>query len=437
MIANNPDMPYPETNWFIDILRASNDHENLVHISRRNDMILEKNNYDQHALLNKTVLITGGGGGIGLEASRAFAYMGAKVIIAEIDADRGKQAQEQISKENLNGSVDFFHIDISDEKQIDKLYEYVMDKYTQLDVLINNAAVVPMGAIEEVSTSDWDLSYAVNLRAPVLLTKKFLFSMRSTGGVIVFVPSAAPTAYMSAYEIFKTAQVEFCNTLCEEIDGTDIIAYSIAPGFVKTSTAVKAVGIVADALKITTEDFYKSLEEVIVDAEIAGVGYAVSVVNAKQYNGKEVMSYQVLLESGLVGGNKEKSNSTQSNIDFDKLSFLFKNISDVFFDQYQNWQKKKLFQKQFIMSDFKKQMGLPAESFKVQIETLQSQIYNKEWSDFLASRDMFIKWRCFYEHQIKQLQGYEKNTMQLASDTELLNSWIETIREIISELSKT
>lgn len=400
-------------------------------------MILEKNNYDQHALLNKTVLITGGGGGIGLEASRAFAYMGAKVIIAEIDADRGKQAQELISKENLNGSVDFFHIDISDEKQIDKLYEYVMDKYTQLDVLINNAAVVPMGAIEEVSTSDWDLSYAVNLRAPVLLTKKFLFSMRSTGGVIVFVPSAAPTAYMSAYEIFKTAQVEFCNTLCEEIDGTDIIAYSIAPGFVKTSTAVKAVGIVADALKITTEDFYKSLEEVIVDAEIAGVGYAVSVVNAKQYNGKEVMSYQVLLESGLVGGNKEKSNSTQSNIDFDKLSFLFKNISDVFFDQYQNWQKKKLFQKQFIMSDFKKQMGLPAESFKVQIETLQSQIYNKEWSDFLASRDMFIKWRCFYEHQIKQLQGYEKNTMQLASDTELLNSWIETIREIISELSKT
>lgn len=58
-------------------------------------MILEKNNYDKNALQNQIVLITGGGGGIGIEASRAFAYMGAHVIIAEIDADRGKQAQKR------------------------------------------------------------------------------------------------------------------------------------------------------------------------------------------------------------------------------------------------------------------------------------------------------------------------------------------------------
>jgi len=397
-------------------------------------MILEKNNYDKNALQNKIVLITGGGGGIGIEASRAFAYMGAHVIIAEIDADRGMQAQKLINEENHNGTVDFFQIDITDEKQINKLYEYIMDKYTRLDVLINNAAIVPMGAIDTVSISDWDLSYAVNLRAPVLLTKKFISSMRDTGGIIVFVPSAAPTPYMSAYEIFKTAQVEFCNTLCEEIDGTGIIAYSIAPGFVKTDTAVKAVEIVATSLGITTEDFYKSLEELITDAEIAGVGYAVSVVKAKQYNGKEIMSYQVLMESGLISGGKEKSNSTQTQVDFDNLSFLFKSIADVFFDQYQNWQKKKLFQKQFILSDFKKQMGLPAESFKIQIETLQGQIHNNEWGNFLDSKKMFIKWRCFYEHQIKLLQGYEKNAAQLASDTKLLNSWIENLQEIIKKL---
>ncbi len=398
-------------------------------------MILEKNNYDKNALQNKIVLITGGGGGIGIEASRAFTYMGAHVIIAEIDVERGKQAQKLINEESLNGTVDFFQIDITDEKQINKLYEYIIDKYTRLDVLINNAAVVPMGAIDAVSISDWDLSYAVNLRAPVLLTKKFLPSMRDTGGIIVFVPSAAPTPYMSAYEIFKTAQVELCNTLSEEIDGTGIIAYSIAPGFVKTDTAVKAVEIVASSLGITTEDFYKSLEELITDVEIAGVGYAVSVVKAEQYNGKEIMSYQVLMESGLISGGKEKLNSTQTQVDFDHLSLLFKRIADVFFDQYQNWQKKKLFQKQFILSDFKKQMGLPAESFKIQLEALQGQIHNKEWGNFLGSKEMFIKWQCFYEHQIKLLQGYEKNAVQLASDTKLLNSWIGTLQEIIGELS--
>lgn len=397
-------------------------------------MILEKNNYDKNALLNKTVLITGGGGGIGFEASRAFSYMGAHVIIAEIDTDRGKQAQKLINDEHNNGNADFFQIDISDEKQIDKLYEYIMTKYGRLDVLINNAAVVPMGAIETVRISDWDLSYAVNLRAPILLTQKFLSSMKKTGGIIVFVPSGNTNPYMSAYEIFKTAQVEFCNTLCEEIEGTGIIAYSIAPGFVKTDTAVKAVEIVASSLGITTEDFYKSLEEFITDAELAGVGYAVSVVNAKQYHGKEIMSSQVLMESGLISDNKEKSNCTQTQVDLDNLSLLFTSIADVFFDQYQNWQKKKLFQKQFIFSDFKKQMGMPAESFKIQIETLQGQIHNNEWGSFWDSKEMFIKWRCFYEHQIKLLQSYEKNAAQLASDTKLLNSWIEKLQEIIKIL---
>ena len=397
-------------------------------------MILETNNYDKNALLSKTVLITGGGGGIGIEASRAFAYMGAHVIIAEIDADRGRQAEKLINEANLNGTAEFYQIDITDEKQIDNLFEYITSKYTQLDVLINNAAVVPMGAIHAVPISDWDLSYAVNLRAPVLLTQKFISTRRGTGGVVVFVPSAAPTAYMSAYELFKTAQVELCNTLCEEIDGTGIIAYSIAPGFVKTDTAVKAVEIVAASLGITTGEFYESLEELITDAEIAGVGYAVSVVKAQQYNGKEIMSYQVLMENGLVGGGEGKTNRTQAPVDYDNLLLLFKSSTDVFLDQYQNWQKKNLFQKQFILSDFKKQMGMPAESFKIQIEVLQGQLRNNEWGSFLDSKELFIKWRCFYEHQMKLLQGYEKNAEQLESDTKLLNSWIANLQRIINML---
>jgi len=196
-------------------------------------MLLEKNNYSKKALLNKTVLITGGGGGIGFEASRAFSYMGANVIIAEIDTAKGSRAQKLINDEFGNENAAFYHIDISDEKQIDKLYEYISSKYTQLDIIINNAAVVPMGAIDVVPISDWDLSYAVNLRAPVLLIQKFLPSMKNSGGIIVFNPSASVAGYMSAYEIFKSAQVELCNTLAEE----NPIIYSVAPGFVKTDTA--------------------------------------------------------------------------------------------------------------------------------------------------------------------------------------------------------
>jgi len=84
------------------------------------------------ALLNKTVLVTGGGGGIGYEASRAFSYMGANVIIGEIDAAKGTKAQKLINEGWGNENADFFQIDISNVKQIDKLYEYISNKYAHV-----------------------------------------------------------------------------------------------------------------------------------------------------------------------------------------------------------------------------------------------------------------------------------------------------------------
>lgn len=395
-------------------------------------MILENNNYSREALLNKTVLITGGGGGIGFEATRAFSYMGAKVIVAEIDADKGMRAQRLINNAFCNDNVDFYQIDIADEKQIDELYGYISSKYTRLDVIIHNAALVPMGAIDAVPITDWDKSYAVNLRAPVLITQKFLPSMRNTGGIIVFNPSN-PGAYMSAYEIFKTAQVELYTALAEEIAGAPIIAYGITPGFVKTDTCVKAVGIVASSMGITADEFGESLNDVAVDVEIAGTGYAVSVVNAKKYNGQMTSSYQALSDAGLVKAEKQAGSEAEP-ADYDKLSSSFLVIANVFYDQYEGWQNKNLFQKKFILSDFKKQMGVSADAFKQQLETLQSQIQNRQWNDFAENKATFVKLKHFYEHQRELLQGFEKNAEQLASDTALLNSWIETLQGIIELL---
>jgi len=76
-------------------------------------------------------------------------------------------------------------------------------------------------------------------------------------------------------------------------------------------------------------------------------------------------------------------------------------------------------------------MGLPAESFKKQLEVLQCQIQNRQWENFLGSKDLFVKWQRFYEHQSKLLQGYEKDAARLASDTKLLKEWIEILQSII------
>ncbi|HCC35553.1 MAG TPA: hypothetical protein DEQ02_07960 [Ruminococcaceae bacterium] len=290
-------------------------------------MLLEQSKKYTDALLNKIVLLTGGGAGIGFEAARALSYMGAKVIIAEIDAAKGEYAQAYINSKFGNNNVDFYQINLADEKQIDTLCAYILDKYTRLDIIVNNAAVVPMGAVEAVSIADWDLSYAVNLRAPVLLTQKFLPGMKKTGGIIVFNPSS-PGAYMSAYEIFKTAQMELCNALAEEIADAPIITYGVTPGFVKTGTCLKAVGIVASSMGITADKFIETLDDVAVDVEIAGAGYAVSVVNAEKYNGQITSSYQALLDAGLIEGKTETS-VRPAQADYAHLSTLF-NTSNAY-----------------------------------------------------------------------------------------------------------
>jgi NAD(P)-dependent dehydrogenase (short-subunit alcohol dehydrogenase family) len=396
-------------------------------------MLLENNNYNRNALLDKTVLLTGGGGGIGFEAARAFSYMGAKVIIAEIDVAKGEQAQTLINGEFGSGSVDFFQTDLADEKQIDALCEYIMDKYSRLDIIVNNAAVVPMGAVEAVPIDDWDLSYAVNLRAPVLLTQKFLPAMKKAGGIIVFNPSS-PGAYMSAYEIFKTAQVELCNALAEEVADTPIITYGITPGFVKTETSIKAVETVAASMGITADEFSRTLNDVAIDVENAGTGYAVSVVNAEKYNGQITSSYQALLDAGLIE-NETETNVISSQADYAHLSSLFNECADIFYGQYKDWQKKNVFQKKFALSHFKKITGLSADDFKRRLEILQSEVQNGDWMNSASAKELFVKLQDFYRQAVKMLASFEKDPAQLKSDTALLNEWISTLQKIIGKLS--
>ena len=111
------------------------------------------------------------------------------------------------------------------------------------------------GKIGEVSIEDWDLCYAVNLKAPVMLTSFFLGMMRERdSGCIVFVSSSGAAPYLAAYETFKTAQTEFSSALSMELEGTHVYTYTIAPGLVKTENAAKSIEAVAKAKTLTNDN---------------------------------------------------------------------------------------------------------------------------------------------------------------------------------------
>jgi NAD(P)-dependent dehydrogenase (short-subunit alcohol dehydrogenase family) len=398
-------------------------------------MLIEKSKLSRDILSGKIILITGAGGGIGFEAARALAYLGAQIIIAEIDKDKGSHAQNIINNELGCNHVTFFAIDLADEKQIDALYDFVKEKYGFLDVLFNNAAITPMGAVDSVCITDWDKSYAVNLKAPVLLTQKFLPWMKErNSGIVAFVSSSGAAPYMGAYEVFKTAQVELANTLSGELEETNIITYSIGPGLVKTETAQKCIETVSALMGMTLGEFYEMNEKNILDAESAGVGFALSVVNAQKYRGMEIGSIQALMDAGVFESQTDTSHTDISAIDTQALSLHIKSIVNTFNEQYSGWLQRNLFERQWVLRDFKKTVAMPADAFQKLMSSILDLSEAGNFTAVVEHKPSFEKLKEYYTRQHKLLQNYEKNPEKLKENSQVILNWISELQAAISML---
>ncbi len=384
-------------------------------------MFIETTNMPADSLSGKVVLITGAGGGIGYEAARAFAYLGATVIIAEIDRDKGEWAQHAIHRELRSDRVAFFSADITDDQRVQELHDFIEEKYSALDVLFHNATLAPMGGVDSVSIADWDRSYAVNLRAPVLLTQKFLPGMKKrNSGVIVFVPSSGAAPYMGAYEVFKTAQVELCNTLAAELEGSGVITYAIGPGFVKTETAQKAIETVSALMGLTPAEFDALNEKHRISAEEAGVGFAASVVHAKKYHGQEIGSIQALMDAGAFAKPADAPVPAVDSADASFLAPHIENIVHVFNEQYDGWLTRNLFERQWVLRDFKKTVGMAADNFHKRMQRLAISTREGRFNELAEQRPWLEKLKEYYAHQHKLLQGYEKNPEEVAKNSRII-----------------
>lgn len=379
-------------------------------------------------LKGKTILLTGAGGGIGLEAAKTFAYMQAAVIIAEIDKEKGTRAAQVILATFPDTQVEFYETDLSEEQQIKDMCNYLIKKYGCPDILFHNAAVTPMGNVEEVPIETWDKSYRVNFRAPLLMTQLFLPEMkRRHKGTIVFVPSSGAAPYMGAYEVFKTAQVELCNTLAGELKGSDVYTYAIGPGLVKTETAMHGIEIVATRMGMTADQFYTMNGEHILSAEEAGCGFAVSVLSAERYNGQEIGSIQALLDHDLLPQEEPTNNP---DVDYQKILPLVYQMLDVYDEQYAGWMQRNVFERQWILRDFKKTVGIPAEQFQKDLQHLKRNLDSGETPTYESYRNHFQKLNQYFQHQYKLLQSYEKNPDKLKKNSEILLSWIKDLTAI-------
>jgi len=415
--------------------------------------VIEKDSSLENILNGKVVLITGAGGGIGLEAAKAFAYMGARIIVAEIDREKGLQAEMTLN--SAGSEAEFYEVDLADADHLQKMTQYIEDKYGCPDVIFNNATITKMGAVDDVDISFWDRSYAVNLRAPVFLAHTFLPTMKNrNSGIIVFVSSSGASPYMGAYEVFKTAQVELSSTIAMELENSAVYTYTIGPGLVKTETAMHAIEIVATRMGMSINEFYAMNSQHIIDAESAGTGFALSVLNAAKYHGQEIGAIQVLMDFHMtdtpvkqkgreeIAGTRdygqartdeqvrdnELAGAVEQNIP--AMSKYLGKILATYEDQYNGWKSMNIFEKQWVLRDLKKSMGLSADQVYNKLRILNDSIKSGSVQAVLEESDFFDQMKRYWEHQLKLLRGYEKDKDKLEENSRIIMGWIADIEKL-------
>ena len=371
------------------------------------------------ALAGKVVLITGAGGGIGLETAKCFAVMGAKVVLLDIDREKGMRAEAAVRA--IPGAVaEYYCIDLAEEGSFGAMRDFVMDRYGCPDVVFNNAAVLHLGAVGEVGSGDWDHGYRVNFKAPVLLVDCFLEEMRRRGsGVFVFVSSSGAAAYMGAYEIFKTAQGELAGTLAQELEGTGIRSYTIGPGLVKTETARRSIAVVAAKMGLSEEAFYEMNKEHIISVEDAALGFALSVLHADEFNGQEIGSLQVL--NGLAP--KGDDDAVALRVDAETLGRVVR----TFGEQYKGWKERNVFERQWVLRDFRKCVGRPADEVQARMQELAQSGGLLTADDCSLLEALVLYW----QHQDQLLQSFEKNQQKRQEFSRTIHGWIADLQSLL------
>ena len=402
-------------------------------------MIISKGNFNRDSLKGEIALVTGAGRGIGYEAAKALAWLGANVVIAEINEQNGKTAEESINKEFGAGKAFFVKTDIGNEKDIGKLAEVVLKKFGKVDIVLNNATVFPIGTVKDTPIESWDFSYRVNLRGPVILARKFLPAMiERKHGVFVCVSSSGAAPFIGAYEVFKTAQVELANTISAEVEGTGVYAFTIGPGISRTPGFVEGGGKVASLMGMSLDELFEMNKNAQISPEAAGAVFAIAIALAKRYHGQETSSIQVLREAGIeLTDEKQKAQEQEKlvtkPIDIQNTIELYELVQKTYLEQSEGWKKRNLFERQWISRDFKKNTGMSIDEMQTTVKALGNSLKTQ------ASTAEFVeplnRLAAYYEHQQEQLKGFEKDPKKLEENLKIIDGWIIDVKQLVQALT--
>jgi len=191
---------------------------------------------------DRTVLVSGGGSGIGAALVEGFARQGAKVSFLDIADAESRELAERLSGEAAH-PVSFYHTDLRDIDAIRRVVNEVVEKSGPIRVLVNNAAWDDRHEFDDVTEDYWDNNQAVNLRHVFFTSQAVAPSMRTAGGgAIINMSSIAFKLNMGvfpAYAAAKAAVIGLTKSMAGRLGPENIRVNCILPGMVVTERQMK------------------------------------------------------------------------------------------------------------------------------------------------------------------------------------------------------
>ncbi|MGI9622444.1 MAG: glucose 1-dehydrogenase [Acidimicrobiales bacterium] len=201
----------------------------------------------------KTAIVTGGASGLGEATCRLMVAEGARVVVADIQDDKGSAVAE-----SLGASAQYAHVDVTSEPDVERVIDSAVDRWGRLDCMFNNAGIVgAVGPIDETPLAEWQFSIDVLLKSVFLGSKHAARVMKQQGAGVILATSSIAGVQGGlgphAYNMAKTAIVGFTKNLAAELGPYGVRACAIAPG--KHNTPMNA-----DVLYGDPEALERSLE---------------------------------------------------------------------------------------------------------------------------------------------------------------------------------
>ena len=213
-------------------------------------------------LKDKVAIVTGSASGIGKAIATRYASEGAKVVIADLNADKAAETAKELDN-GSSGEAMSVEMDVTNEKAVNDGVQQVVDKWGTVDVLVSNAGVQIVNPVQDFSFDDWKKMLAIHLDGAFLTTKACLPHMYKQGsGSVIYmgsVHSKEASVLKSAYVTAKHGLLGLCRTVSKEGAEHGVRANVICPGFVRTPLVDKQIPEQAEELGISEEEVIKNV----------------------------------------------------------------------------------------------------------------------------------------------------------------------------------